>query len=59
MAKRDANTKALEQVEKVTDSDPVKGKKLSESEELKRQLWEAEERLRSGLSPKKAKSESR
>jgi hypothetical protein len=49
----------LEQVEKATDSEPVKGKKLSESEELKRQLWEAEERFRSGLSPKKAKSKSR
>jgi hypothetical protein len=59
MAKRDANKEPLEQVEKATDSEPVKGKKLSESEELKRQLWEAEERFRSGLSPKKAKSKSR
>lgn len=59
MAKRDANKEALEQVEKATDSEPVKGKALSEAEELKRQLSEAEERLRSGLSPKKAKSESR
>ena len=59
MAKRDANKKALKQVEKATDSEPAKGKELSESEELKRQLWEAEERLRSGLSPKKAKSKSR
>jgi hypothetical protein len=53
VAKRGANKKALEQVEKATDSEPVKGK------ELKRKLSEAEERYRSGLSPKKAKSESR
>ncbi len=59
VAKRDANKKALEQVEKATDSEPVKGKKILESDELKRKLWEAEERFRSGLSPKKAKSESR
>ena len=54
MAKRDANKEALEQVEKATDSEPVKGKELLESGELKRQLSDAEERLRSGLSPKKA-----
>jgi transcriptional regulator of met regulon len=59
VAKRDANKKALEQVEKATDSKPVKGKELLESEQLKRQLSEAEEWLRSGLSPKKAKSNSR
>jgi len=59
VAKRDANKKALEQVEKATDSEPVKGKELSESDELKRKLSEAEERYRSGLSPKKPKSESR
>ena len=59
MAKRDANKKALEPVEKATDSEPVKGKELFESDELKRKLREAEERFRSGLSPKKAKSESR
>ena len=59
MAKRDANKKALEQVEKAADSEPAKGKELLESDELKRKLSEAEERFRSGLSPKKAKSESR
>jgi len=59
VAKRDANKKALEQVEKATGSEPVKGKELLESDELKRKLSEAEERFRSGLSPKKAKSESR
>jgi hypothetical protein len=59
VAKRDADKKALEQVEKTTDSEAVKGKELLESGELKRQLSEAEERLKSGLSPKKAKSKSR
>jgi hypothetical protein len=59
MAKRDAHKKALEHVEKAADSEPVKGKELLESDELIRQLSKAEERYRSGLSPKKAKSESR
>jgi hypothetical protein len=54
VAKRDANKKALKQAKKATDSDPIKGKKLSESGERKRQLSKAEERYRSGLSPKKA-----
>jgi hypothetical protein len=49
----------LEQIEKATDSEPVKGKELLESEELKRKLSKAEERYRSGLSPKKPKSEPR
>jgi hypothetical protein len=59
MPERDANKKALRQVEKATNSDPVKSKDLLESAELKRQLSKAEERYRSGLSPKKAKSKSR
>jgi hypothetical protein len=59
MSERDANKKALRQVEKATNSDPVKGKDLLESAELERQLSKAEERYRSGLSPKKAKSKSR
>ena len=60
MVERDANKEALEQVEKATDSEPVKGKELLASEKLKRQLSEAEEWLRSpGSSPKKAKSKSR
>lgn len=59
VAKRDANKKALEQIEKTTDSEAVKGKELSESGELKRQLSEAEEWLRSsGSSPKEAKSKA-
>ena len=47
MAERDANKEALEQVEESTDSEPVKGEELLESEELKRQLREAKERLSS------------
>ena len=41
MAERDANQEALRQVEHVTDSKPVSGEDLLESEELKRQLREA------------------
>jgi hypothetical protein len=55
VAKRDANEKALEQVEKATDSEPFKGTVLLESDALKRKLSEAEERFRSGLSPKKGR----
>ena len=47
MAERDANKEALEQVETATESEPVKGEELLESEELKRQLREAKERLSS------------
>jgi hypothetical protein len=45
MAERDVNKEALEQVEKATDSEPVKGEELLESEELKRKLSEAKERM--------------
>jgi len=45
MAERDANKEALEQVEKITASDRDKGEDLLESEDLKRQLREAKERL--------------
>ena len=47
MTERDTNEEALEQVEKITDSDRDKGEDLLESEDLKRQLREAKERLRS------------
>lgn len=43
-ADRDTNKEALEQVEKATDSEPVSGEELLESEELKRQLREAKQR---------------
>jgi hypothetical protein len=45
MAERDENEEALRNVEKATESGPVKGEELLESEELKRQLREAKERL--------------
>jgi hypothetical protein len=45
MAERDANQEALEQVEKATDSEPVSGEELVESEELKKKFREAKERL--------------
>ena len=47
MAERDANKEALDEVENATESEPVKGEELLESEELKRQLREAKERLKS------------
>ena len=46
MSERDTNQEALEQVEKATESEPVKGEELLESPELKRQLREAKERLK-------------
>ena len=45
MAERDASQDALEQVQKITESEPVNGEDLLESPELKRQLREAKERL--------------
>jgi hypothetical protein len=40
----DANKQALEQVEKATESEPVSGEELLESDDLKRQLRKAKER---------------
>lgn len=45
MEDKDASQEALEQVEKATDSDRAKGEDLLGSEDLKRQLREAKERL--------------
>lgn len=45
MAERDASQKALEQVQKITESEPVNGEDLLGSDDLKRQLREAKERL--------------
>jgi hypothetical protein len=50
MPERDINKEALDQVEKATDSEPVKGEELVESEELKRKLREAKERVKSETS---------
>ncbi len=47
MADKDASQQALEQVEKLTESDPVDGEELLGSDDLKRQLREAKERERS------------
>ena len=46
MAERDVNKEALEQVEKITDSEPVNGEDLVESYELKRKFRKAKQRLR-------------
>lgn len=47
MSERDANQEALRQVEEITGSEPVNGEDLLGSEDLKRQLREAKERLKS------------
>jgi len=39
----DENTEAVRNVEEATNSEPVKGEELLESEELKRKLREAKE----------------
>jgi hypothetical protein len=46
MARRDENEEAIRNVETATDSEPVNGEDLVESEDLKRQFREAKERLR-------------
>jgi len=45
MAERDASQEALEQVQKITESEQVNGEDLVESDDLKRQFREAKERL--------------
>lgn len=45
MAERDANKEALEKVERITESERDNGEDLLESEDLKRQLREARERV--------------
>jgi hypothetical protein len=42
---RDINEQALKKVERITESDRDQGEDLLESEDLKRQLREAKERL--------------
>ncbi len=46
MEDKDANQEALEQVERITESEPVSGEDLLGSEDLKRKLREAKERER-------------
>jgi len=50
---RDSNKEALDQVEKATDSEPVEGEELLESETLKRKLAEAKKRLGHPAKPEK------
>ena len=45
MKEKDANKEALEQVEKATESEPVKGEDLLKSEELKRKLADSKKRI--------------
>ena len=51
MAERDANQEAVRQVEDATGSEPAKGEELLESKDLKRQLREAKDRLKSESEP--------
>ena len=44
---RDENTEAVRNVEKATDSEPVHGEELLESEELKKKLAEAKKSAKS------------
>jgi hypothetical protein len=55
MPERDTNKEALDQVERITESGPVNGEDLVESEELKRKFREAKNRLsdESGKQPVK------
>jgi transcriptional regulator of met regulon len=47
MSELDESQEALRNVEKITDSEPVNGEELLGSEDLRRQLREAKERLKS------------
>ena len=47
MPEHDANQEALRQVEELTESQPADTEELLKSPELRRQLREAEERLKS------------
>ena len=54
----DASQEALRQVQEVTDSEPVNGEELLGSEELRRQLREAKERLKRESEAKPSSQES-
>jgi hypothetical protein len=47
MSELDESQEALRNVEKITESEPVNGEDLLSSPDLKRQLREAKERLKS------------
>jgi hypothetical protein len=53
MLELDESQEALRNVEKITDSEPVNGEDLLSSPDLKRQLREAKERLKSADEPRK------
>jgi hypothetical protein len=46
VAELDESQEAVRNVDRITESEPVKGEELVESEDLKRQFREAKERLR-------------
>jgi hypothetical protein len=45
MPERDPDEKALEQVEKATESEPAKSKDLLESEDLERKVGDSKKRI--------------
>jgi hypothetical protein len=45
MSEKDANKEALEPVEEATESEPVKGEDLLESEDLKHKLADSKKRI--------------
>ena len=45
MKEKDANEEALEQVERATESEPVKDEDLLKSEDLKRKLVDSKKRI--------------
>ena len=45
MKEKDANKEALEQVEKATESEPVKDEDLLKSEDLKRKVVDSKKRI--------------
>ena len=45
MKEKDANKEALEQVEKATESEPVKDKDLLKSEDLERKVVDSKKRI--------------
>jgi hypothetical protein len=49
VSERDENTEAVQNVEKATDSEPVQGEDVLESEELKQKLREAKKYWRKAL----------
>jgi hypothetical protein len=55
MPEHDTSQEALEQVQKITESEPVNGEDLLGSDDLKRQLRAAKERLKAESSDEQRK----